>query len=316
MTAIAKGKKEAARLLDEAAKAGEQSPEQLQFSVNYMTFFGYVATELLKNMNRDDLSKAVKTFQNWFGLVADGIVGPRTLRAMEMPRCGCPDVADAENDVNQQFMRMQDVAQNSKDSWAKHGLTYAVTAYVDGVSKPKQLKIFAEAFKGWTDICGLEIKATRDASKADLLISTGAGRRHNFDGRGGTLAWAYLPNGQDKQLQMRFDMAETWIHSPKDRGILLANVAGHEFGHLLGLTHSIEKGALMAPFYNPHVAVPQKTTDDVSRMIAKYGKNKASVLAPPEPPPASQPTVSAAKSEVFHIRCSGLSIEGYDLVRK
>ena len=176
MTAIAKGKKEAARLLDEVATTGEQSPQQLLFSVNYMTFFGYVATELLKNMNRKDLETAVKTFQNWFGLVADGIVGPRTLRAMEIPRCGCPDIADAENDVNRQFMRMQDVAQESKDSWVKHGLTYAVTAYVNGVSKTKQLETFAEAFKVWTDICGLEIQATKNASEADLLIGTGSGR--------------------------------------------------------------------------------------------------------------------------------------------
>jgi hypothetical protein len=305
MTTITKGKKEATRLLREVATDGEQSPQQLLFSVNYMSFFGYVANGLLKNMNRKDLSKAVEKFQSWFGLVTDGIVGPKTLRAMEVPRCGCPDIEDKESDVNLQFMRMQAITQENKHQWTKHGLTYAVAGYVGGISKTRQLKIFAAAFKSWADICGLEIRVIRDASKADLVISTGEGRRHRFDGRGGTLGWAYLPNGQGKRLQMRFDLAETWTYKPTDRGILLPNVAGHEFGHLLGLTHSKKKTALMAPFYNPHIAVPQRV-DDVSRMTAKYGKNKAAV-----PPP-----VPIAKDGMFHLHCSDLKIDGYELVRK
>lgn len=305
MTTITQGKKEATRLLSKVATDGEQSPQQLLFSVNYMSFFGYVANGLLKNMNREDLSKAVEKFQSWFGLVADGIVGPKTLRAMEIPRCGCPDVKDEESDVNLQFMRMQEVTQANRTSWSKHGLTYAVSGYVGGISKTKQLKIFAAAFKSWSDICGLEIRVIRDVAKADLVIGVGSGRRHKFDGRGGTLGWAYLPNGKDKQLHMRFDLAETWTHNPKDRGILLPNVAGHEFGHLLGLSHSKKKTALMAPFYNPHVAVPQRV-DDVSRMTAKYGKNKAAL-----PPP-----VPIAKDEILHIHCKDLSIDGYRLVRE
>lgn len=303
MTAITQGKKEAVKLLGKATPAKEQGPQQLLFSVNYLSFFGYVANELLKNVTRKDIETAVTTFQDWFGLVVDGVVGPKTLRAMKTPRCGCPDVADEGSAVNLQFMRMQAVAQENKARWTKHGLTYAVASYVSGVSKTRQLKIFAAAFKSWSDICGLDIQVIRDTKKADLVLSTGEGRRHKFDGRGGTLAWAYLPNGQDKQLLMRFDLSETWVHNPKQRGVLLANVAGHEFGHLLGLDHSKKSGALMAPFYNPHVAVPQKS-DDVSRMTAIYGKNKAAV-----PPP-----VLDAKDGMFHLTCSNLSVEGYDLV--
>ena len=303
MTTIGKGKKEAARLLGKVATDGEQSPQQLLFSVNYMSFFGYVATGLLENMNWKDLSQAVETFQSWFGLVVDGIVGPKTLRAMEIPRCGCPDVADEESSVNLQFMRMQAVVQADKHQWSKHGLTYAVSGYVGGISKTRQLRIFAAAFKSWADVCGIKIRVIKDISKANLVIGVGEGRRHKFDGRGGTLGWAYLPNGQDKQLHMRFDLSETWTHSPKDRGILLANVAGHEFGHLLGLTHSKKKTALMAPFYNPHVAVPQRV-DDVPRMTAKYGKNKAAT-----PPPIP-------KDVTFHLHCSDLSITGFKLIRE
>lgn len=304
MTGIARGKREVVRLLASEAPARDQGPQQLLFSVNYLSFFGYVATELLKNVTRQDVEAAVVTFQKWFGLVADGIVGPKTLRAMKAPRCGCPDVKDDTNELNRQFMQMQNVAAENKSRWTKHGLTYAVEDFVGGIPKARQLKIFAAAFKSWTDVCGLDIRRIKDPAKADLLLGTGQGHRHQFDGRGGTLAWAYLPNGQDAQLRMRFDLSETWVSNPKQRGVLLANVAGHEFGHMLGLEHSKKSGALMAPFYNPHVAVPQKT-DDISRIVARYGKNKKAVTSP-----------ASVKAGAFHLRCSDLTIEGYDLVPK
>ena len=307
MTTIAKGKKEAERLLLQTSPAEEQSVHQLKFSVDYLSFFGYIAVELLKNMNRADLEKAVKTFQRWFGLKADSVVGPKTLRAMEIPRCGCPDVFDESNAVHKQYMKMQAVIEENVAKWNKKGLTYAVQSYVGGISKTSQLEIYAGAMKAWSDVCGLEIRAIGDVNRADLVLSTGSGRRHNFDGRGGTLAWAYLPNGRDNQLLMRFDLAETWITNPNERGVLLFNVACHEFGHMIGLTHSKKRGALMAPYYNPSVAVPQRD-DDIPRIIQKYGKSSKATLPP-------SLGVLPTKGGTFHIKCSDLAVEGYELVR-
>ena len=266
-------------------------------------------------MNREDLEKAVKTFQRWFGLKADGIVGPMTLRAMETPRCGCPDVIDEANSTHKMYMRMQSVIEANMARWNKKGLTYAVHSYVGGgLSKKTQEEIFAGAFKAWDDVCGINICRVSSTSKADLVLSTGSGRRHNFDGRGGTLAWAYLPNGRDNQLLMRFDLAETWVHNPRDRGILLFNVACHEFGHMLGLTHSKKRGALMAPYYNPSVAVPQ-WDDDIPRVQARYGKEQAPAPTPtPTPTPSPSPgTPGTDDEEIFNVRCKGLQVDGYTL---
>jgi hypothetical protein len=307
MVTIAKGRKEAERLLLKAAPTEQQSPQQLKFSLDYLSFFGYVAVELLKNMNWTDLEKAVKAFQKWFGLKPDGVIGPKTLRAMEIPRCGCPDIIDADNDLHTRYARMRASVEENTSRWSKTGLTYAVQSYVSGIPKTRQLKIFAGAFKAWDDVCGLDIRPIRDVRKADLVLSTGSGGRHNFDGRGGTLAWAYLPDGQDSQLSMRFDLAETWTQNPNDRGILLFNVACHEFGHMLGLTHSKSKRALMAPYYNPSVAAPQ-LDDDIPRMIEKYGKSRKVTLPP-------SLGVLPAKGGTFHIKCSDLAVEGYELVR-
>ena len=310
MTTVAKGKKEAQRLLLKAAPEGQQTPAQIKFSIDYLSFFGYIAVELLKNMSLEDLQKAVKTFQRWFGLKSDGVVGPKTLRAMEIPRCGCPDVIDESNNVHVQYMKMQAVIEENMAKWSKKGLTYAVHSYVGGLSKTRQLEILAGAWKAWDDVCGLEIRAISDVQKADLVLSTGSGSRHNFDGRGGTLAWAYLPNGRDQQLLMRFDLAETWIDNPRDRGILLFNVACHEFGHMIGLTHSKKKGALMAPYYNPNVAVPQ-WDDDIPRAEARYGKDQAK----PEPPKPDPDTPGTDDEEVFHVQCKGLQVDGYTLFK-
>ena len=70
-----------------------------------------------------------------------------------------------------------------------------------------------------------------------------------FDGPGGTLAHAYFPiYGGDAH----FDDDERWKVDPNKRGgIDLFTVAAHEFGHSLGLSHSDDNRALMAPFYKP-----------------------------------------------------------------
>lgn len=76
-----------------------------------------------------------------------------------------------------------------------------------------------------------------------------------FDGPGGTLAHAYFPvYGGDAH----FDDAERWTIRSY-RGTNLFQVAAHEFGHSLGLSHSDVKSALMAPFYRGYD--PQFTLD-------------------------------------------------------
>ncbi len=267
-----KGRAEAIRLFKKNG-SDQNSPQKMSFALDYLTFFGYIATELLHNIDYTKLKEAVKSFQSLFNLKVDGIIGPKTLRAMETPRCGCPDKIDPKNKHHIQFMQVQDVAAKQRNRWNKNGLTYAVHQYVGGLPKPTQDKVFAAAFRAWTDVCGLNITHIKGTKKADIVLATGKGIQHNFDGGGGTLAWAYMPRGNDQQLSMKFDLDETWISQPTDRGIMLLNVACHEFGHLLGLDHSKNASALMAPYYNPFVSGPQ-ANDDIKRIQTLYGLNQ------------------------------------------
>jgi hypothetical protein len=267
-----KSKEQAIRLLKNAGSIAI-SQDDTKFAINYLNYFGYVSFDLLNNLCEQELQKSVKNFQKLFNLKVDGVIGPKTLRAMNTPRCGCPDQLDKNNENHKQFMTAQVISAEKRNRWNKQGLLYFIADYLPGkVSKQEQSVLFANAFQAWDDVCGLTIKETKNRAKADIILTSGRGTQNNFDGQGGTLAWAYLPRGNNEQLLVKFDLDETWVNKSEARGILISNVACHEFGHILGLTHSKKPNALMAPYYNPFVYSPQQD-DDIPRIQKLYGPN-------------------------------------------
>lgn len=222
----------------------------------YLVHFGYASE------NARSLTGPLKKFQKRFGLEADGEVSEKDLRAMHWPRCGLADHAMMSEEAR----------------WRKNHLKWYVASYVNGLDNDIQNKIFEAAFNSWAMVAGVTFEWSSTKSGADIVISRGNGRADGFDGPSGTLAWAELPNGSDRQLNVKFDLAETWISDPRLRGILLLNVAAHEFGHSLGLDHSRVNTALMAPYYSAGISGPQPN-DDVSRIRSLYGPAKE---IPPE----------------------------------
>ena len=73
---------------------------------------------------------------------------------------------------------------------------------------------------------------------------------YDFDGRGHTLAHAFYPGQGIRSGQVHFDSEENWtIHGYKAGETSLLMVALHEFGHALGLGHSLESDSVMRPIY-------------------------------------------------------------------
>lgn len=257
----------------------------------YLDAYGYLADAA------GNLAEAVRAFQKHFGtLEQDGNIGPKTLRAMSVPRCGLPDHIEEAGVLRRWPAR----------DWIKNPLTYRIATWVDGIPQATQRSAFAAAWASWEAVCGIATQEVSDDE--DITISTGRGRTHQFDGPGQTLAWAELPSGQgNHRLTMRFDLDENWITQRGQRGILLQNVAAHEFGHLLGISHSSISSALMAPFYSESVAGPQ-ANDDVVQGQKRYGK----------PLERGTPTLPDDPEEwvTMKIQRKGLVLDGYRLLKK
>lgn len=254
-----------------------------RFSLSYLDAFGYFKDELAEwqDINLGDIANAIGQFQGMFGLKRTKTLDIKTVRAMEAPRCGCPDIVRDRHVCAKGLKRAVNA---SLPRWRKQGVSYTIADYLPGIQKADQDRVVAQAFSAWTKYGNLDVFPAVSGTP-DIVISYGRGQQSNFDGPGGTLAWAYLPNGSDQQLLMRFDLDESWSLTPQQRGILILNVATHEFGHLLGLDHSRVQGALMAPYYNAAIDAPQQN-DDIPRFQARYGERTTPL---PPPPPVPQP---------------------------
>jgi hypothetical protein len=218
-------------------------------AADYLTFFGYLS------QSGGDFREAVKLFQAQFGgLQVDGVIGPKTMRAMEAPRCGLPDSIEEAGTIRRWAPR----------DFTKDPIEVRVEEYLTSLPKEDQRAELIRGMEAWEKVCGIGFAFTSNAS-ADITVSTGRGRGQNFDGLGNTLAWAELPSGQsDRKLMMRFDADEAW-----GKNGLYGRVFCHELGHAIGISHLNESEQLMNPFVSK-ITVPQKY--DIAEGTKRYGK--------------------------------------------
>lgn len=271
-------------MLEQRVSDQRISSNEVEFALGFLKYFGYLKKGL-ENLSMGDFLKSIKAFQKFVGIDETGHLDQQTANVMQAPRCG---IADQSPLKLQMALTGETLPAGLSPKWNKSAITWCMTGFVTGLPQSVQTDIVNTSYKQWGDICGLKISGTSNKDKADIIVDVGRGPRNQFDGPGNTLAWAYLPPGDNRQLLLLFDLDENWAANVtgSPREILMLNVATHEGGHTLGLEHSQVQTALMAPYYAANVSKPV-SPDDVERIQKLYGKATAPTgPSSPTPGPA------------------------------
>lgn len=240
----------------------------------FLSSMGYLGRDRQPGMLCPCTKDALRHFQKIYGLTDSGTADRKTMELMQTPHCGNPDVTpEAENQTSGPAPF---VLRGCK--YDTNDLTYAFVNSTPDLSVTRQREIIREAFAAWAAVTPLRF--TEVAPTANPTFPISFERLDHGDGspfddagsiRGNTLAHAFFPPpcGGRHSGAFHFDEFETWTDRAAPGRIRLLNVSIHEIGHLLGLSHSNTRDAIMFAFYDDNVDSLRQ--DDINGIQALYG---------------------------------------------
>jgi len=237
--------------------------------------------------------EAVKKFQNFYleeykrqfdGLPAvDGIFGNKTAQTAENMLanryCNHPDISPM---VQGKGLRR----------WGFKDVTYGHELQkLPEVNGALIHKAYVRAAESWNKICGLEAKYIERTSEANIQAYA-----QRIDGRGGTLAWSYLPGngaGRSTQLEQRYDTSDRYTNYS-----FAEEVIKHEYGHALGFDHDNgqDKNGAKSIMHASAIGIQRQNLNDIKGAVSRYDKPSVEVPTTPDGP---TPDVPSPESPVY-----------------
>ncbi len=195
-------------------------------------------------------------YQAWYGLKADGVVGPATSSLLAERRCGVPDFVGGPEEAQ----------------WPRSCMVVPVAYDFDSIDSGIAAQAWALGIKFWNDICGIDL---------GLVDQLGLSKIWATDGPlpGPVLAWSELARDRcDDRLEQRYDTLEDYTVD------FLAKIVGHELGHAIGHQHSNDRRDLLFSSIGNAPFSSYPGPGDVREAVNRYGE-------PAEPPPDDKPNI-------------------------
>lgn len=256
-------------------KSGDKSDDVYQLQT-FLRSTGYLGKNCLPGTFCTATVAALRHFQKCYGLDDSGEADRKTLALISRPRCGNPDLDSGSNSSGAAPFVLRGCKYNTTN------LTYAFTNSTSDLTVDRQREIIREAFGAWSAVSPLIFTEVGTSDNPTFPIAFHHGDHGDgsaFDGggsvQGNVLAHAFFPPpcGGIHSGAMHFDEFENWTDAAAPGRIRLLNVAIHEIGHLLGLSHSNVNDAIMFAFYDDNVDALR--TDDINGIQALYGSRPA-----------------------------------------
>uniref|UniRef100_A0A5S6QCT6 ZnMc domain-containing protein n=1 Tax=Trichuris muris TaxID=70415 RepID=A0A5S6QCT6_TRIMR len=234
----------------------------------YLKRYGYLNVDADGSVTDEQFTEALRLFQKVASLPVTGVLCARTIEKMLQPRCHEADLEPSDDGKAKKSRRKRYVVEGSY--WSSSNLTYSISRYSTTADPTSIDDAVRRAFRVWEQHSLLRFKKApfRMANIDIAFVRRTHGDGEPFDGRGGILAHAFFPQYGGS---IHFDDDEAWNPGPA-KGLDLYAVAAHEIGHSLGLKHSKNSEALMAPFYQSHTSNEISLhSDDVDALHYLYG---------------------------------------------
>ncbi|WP_299406761.1 matrixin family metalloprotease [Acaryochloris sp. IP29b_bin.148] len=240
------------------------TPKGLMTVQNYLQRFGYLDSD---DYERGVYDKAtlvgLQDFQRRFNLSNSGVFDSETKALMQLPRCGITDTR-----MSFRF--------SLTCCWDKRQLLYAFDNGTDQVAGNQEFGPIRAAINTWMEAVEVDFIEVGPGDSPDVLIGWRTANDPDYSMIGSVVAHADFPpdcsvvaNNLPKPIHFD-DTEHNWVIGAVPSGLDIETVALHEIGHILGLAHSSEMDAVMAPFVRFNSTKRELTNDDIKGVRQLY----------------------------------------------